>query len=179
MILLYHPRATRPRNRRFPLTVLALAAVLEGHEEYAIVDGNVESNPTETVLQHVRRGNVELLAVSVMPGPQMVAAMETCRQVRAEFPGLPIVWGGYFPSLYTAATLNAKYVDYAVRGQGEETLLELLEALRGRRPLQSIRGLSFVDRSENHVHNPERVMKSPNVFPWYPYHRIPAEKYIR
>ena len=34
MILLYHPKATRPRNRRFPLSVLALAAVLEGHETY-------------------------------------------------------------------------------------------------------------------------------------------------
>ena len=32
MILLYHPKATRPRNRRFPLSVLALAAVLEGRK---------------------------------------------------------------------------------------------------------------------------------------------------
>ena len=38
-----------------------------------------------------------------------------------------------FPSTYTDATLNAKYVDYVVRGQGEDTLLELLDALRGAR----------------------------------------------
>lgn len=179
MILLYHPRSTRPRNRRFPLSILALAAVLEGREEYAIVDGNVESDATEAVLEHIRRGNVELLAVSVMPGPQMVAAIETCKRVRAESAQLPIVWGGYFPSIYTAATLNADYLDFAVRGQGEETLLELLEALRGQRPLESIRGLSFRDRSGVPCHNPERPMKSPNAFPWYPYHRIRAEEYIR
>ena len=29
MIVLFNPRATRPRNRRLPLSVLALAAVLE------------------------------------------------------------------------------------------------------------------------------------------------------
>src|SRR5213593_2895030 len=80
MILLYHPRATKPRNRKFPLSVLALAAVLEGREDYAIIDGNVDGNATETLFSLMRAESVELLAVAVMPGPQMVAAMETCRQ---------------------------------------------------------------------------------------------------
>ena len=45
MIILFNPRATRPRNRRLPLAVLALAAVLEGQEEYEIVDGNLDDEP--------------------------------------------------------------------------------------------------------------------------------------
>ncbi len=44
MIILFNPRATRPRNRRLPLAVLAIAAVLEGREDYEIVDGNVDDN---------------------------------------------------------------------------------------------------------------------------------------
>ena len=179
MILLYHPRATRPRNRRFPLSVMALAAVLENRENYIIVDGNVETDATSILLAHCSREDVELLAVSVMPGPQMVAAMQSCRVVRERFPEVPIAWGGYFASIYTAATLNASYVDYAVRGQGEETLLELLEILRGQRELESVRGLSYKDRSNTHRHNPERPMKGPDSFPEFPYHRVPAEKYIR
>jgi len=178
MILLYHPRATKPRNRKFPLSVLALAAVLEGREDYAIVDGNVDGNATETLLAIMRAEPVELLAVAVMPGPQMVAAMKTCQQVRARFAHIPIVWGGYFPSIYTDAALNANYVDFAVRGQGEDTLLELLEALRGKRAFESIRGLSFKAGAGKHRHNPERAMKSPDSFPWHPFHRIPAEAYI-
>ena len=145
MILLYHPKATRPRNRRFPLSILALAAVLEGREDYAIVDGNVEEDGTEALLAQLSRQDVELLAVSVMPGPQMVEAMESCRQVRSKFPRVPIVWGGYFASLYTNAVINASYVDFAVRGQGEETLLELIEVLRGKRALETVRGLSYRD----------------------------------
>src|SRR5688572_32584463 len=112
MILLYHPRATRPRNRRFPLSILALAAVLEGRESYAIVDGNVEDDATASLLAHLNHEKVELLAVSVMPGPQMVAGAESCRRVRARFPAVPIVWGGYFASIYTTAVLNAGYVDF-------------------------------------------------------------------
>jgi radical SAM superfamily enzyme YgiQ (UPF0313 family) len=179
MILLYNPRSTRPRNRRFPLSVLALATVLEGREDYSIVDGNVDDDAAGTLLAHLAAGPVDMLAVTVMPGPQMVAAMDSCRRIRARHPGTPIVWGGYFPSIYTDATLNAAYVDFVVRGQGEEALLELLDALRGARAFDSIRGLSYKGASGEHRHNPERPMKGPNDFPWYPYHRVPAEQYIR
>ena len=82
MIILFHPRATKPRNCRLPLAVLALAAVLEGREEYRIIDGNLEEDPTAAIIQTINHHQVELLGVSCMPGPQMVAAMETCREIR-------------------------------------------------------------------------------------------------
>ena len=179
MIVLFNPRATRPRNRRFPLSVMALAAVLEGRENYQIVDGNVDENPTATILELIANNHVELLGVSVMPGPQMVSAVAACREIRERHPKLPIVWGGYFPSTYTDAALNARYVDYVVRGQGEDTLLELIDALRGNRPFDKILGLSYKDIFGLHRHNPERLMKPPDAFPWSPFHRVPVEKYLR
>jgi radical SAM superfamily enzyme YgiQ (UPF0313 family) len=179
MIILFNPRATRPRNRRFPLSVMALAAVLEGRENYQIVDGNVDENSTATILKIVANNHVELLGVSVMPGPQMASAVAACREIRERHPKLPIVWGGYFPSTYTDAALNARYVDYVVRGQGEDTLLELIDALRGNRPFDKIFGLSYKDIFGLHRHNPERLMKPPDAFPWSPFHRVPVEKYLR
>lgn len=178
MIVLYNPTATRYRNRRFPLSVLAIAAVLEGREEYAIIDGNLDPRPIETLESVMQSARVELLAVTVMPGPQTRAAVEGCRYIRARFPSVPIVWGGYFASNYTAAALNAPYVDFAVRGQGEDTLLELLEALRGSGELGRIRGLSYKNADGTQCHNPERPLRRLDEFPWYPYHRIPAEKYL-
>ena len=180
MIILFNPRATRPRNRRLPLSVLALAAVLESREEYAIVDGNVDDHPEQTILSLIHEHQIELLGVSAMPGPQMAAAMETCRRVRVEHPEIPIVWGGYFPSIYPDAALNAKYVDYVVRGQGERTLLELLDVIRGLRDPQSVQGLSYKDKTFGiHRHNPERLMEGPDTFPWSPFHRLPVERYLR
>lgn len=178
MIVLFNPRATRPRNRRFPLSVLSLAAILEGKEDYRIVDGNLDPNPTETLGALIRNHAVELLAVTVMPGPQLVSAVGACQEIRGRFPRVPIVWGGYFPSLYSDTALNASYVDYAVRGQGEETFIELLQALRCDRSFSAVAGLSYKDRDGAHLHNPERVMKGPDDFPWIPYHRIPADKYL-
>ena len=178
MIVFYNPKATRPRNRRFPLSILAMAAMLEGREEYAIVDGNLDPHPTESLVALVRQHKVELLAVTVMPGPQTVGAVASCREVRLRFPSLPIVWGGYFASNYTAAALNATYVDYAVRGQGEHTFIELLEAVRDQRDLSTIAGLSYKDRDGTVRHNPERPMRVLDDFPWFPYHRLPVEKYL-
>lgn len=179
MIILFNPRATKPRNCRFPLSVMALAAVLEGKEEYEIVDGNIDDNAVETMLNLIQLQEVELIAVTVMPGPQMAAAMVSCREVRKRQPQVPIVWGGYFPSIYPDSTLNARYVDYAVRGQGEDTLLELLAAMRGQGKLEEVKGVSFKDRFGLHRHNPERLMKPPDAFPWMPFHRVPVEKYLR
>jgi radical SAM superfamily enzyme YgiQ (UPF0313 family) len=179
MIILLHPRSTRPKNRRFPLAVLSLAAVLDGKEDYAIVDGNADPDPGATLDRLVAGEDVTLLAVSVMPGPQMVAAIPICREFRSKHPKVPIVWGGYFASLYPDATLNARYVDFVVRGQGEETLIELLTALRTRRTFSGVKGVSYKDDFGLHVHNAERPLRSPNDFPWLPYDKLPdAAKYI-
>src|SRR5277367_1519353 len=159
MIVFYNPKATKLRNRRLPLSILAIAAVLEGKEEYAIVDGNIDPHPTESLIALIRERPVELLAVTVMPGPQTVGAVASCREVRASFPHIPIVWGGYFATNYTAAALNAGYVDYAVRGQGEQTFLELLEAIRGHRDFKDIAGLSYKRADGTVANNPDRPMK--------------------
>lgn len=179
MIVLFNPRATRPRNCRLPLSVLALAAVLDGREQYAIVDGNIDNDPVGNILRLIDQHPVAMLGVTCMPGPQMAAALDASREIRRLRPHVPIVWGGYFPSTYPDAALNAKYVDYAVRGQGEDTLLELLDAMRGLRAFDSIAGLSYKDIFGLHRHNPERLMKGPDSFPWMPFHRVPVNKYLR
>ena len=167
------------KESTFPLAVLSLAAVLEGKEEYKIVDGNTDSQPQATLDRLAARGDVTLLAVSVMPGPQMVASIPLCREFRAKYPSIPIVWGGYFASLYPDAALNARYVDFVVRGQGEETFVELIQALRTTRKYTGVKGLSYKDDFGLHVHNAQRPLRSPNDFPWLPYENLPnAVNYV-
>src|SRR5437868_1931392 len=89
-----------------------------------------------------------------------VSFSDSCREFRAKYPQVPIVWGGYFASLYTDAVLNAPYVDIVVRGQGEETFLELIQALKEKRKLAGIPGISFKDDFGLHVHNPDRPLRS-------------------
>jgi len=68
--------------------------------------------------------------------------------------GIPSVIGG--PHVTFAADEALAHAEYVARGEGGESLmLELIEALHGRRELDSIPGLSFT-RSGRPVHNPPR-----------------------
>src|SRR5258708_7358882 len=112
MIVLFPPRRTKTQKPGPPLSGLHLAAMLEGREQYEIVDGNADPDPWATIDALAQRGPIEMLGVSVMPGPQLRAAIPVCRAFREKYPRVPIVWGGYFASLYPDAVLNARYVDF-------------------------------------------------------------------
>jgi radical SAM superfamily enzyme YgiQ (UPF0313 family) len=88
-----------------------------------------------------------------------------------------MVWGGYFPTLYPKPVLNAPYVDWVVRGQGENTFLELLEVLAGRRDPAAVNGLAWNESGSARI-NPERVWLGPDRFPSPPYEKIDVETYL-
>jgi anaerobic magnesium-protoporphyrin IX monomethyl ester cyclase len=185
MILLVNPRATRPGNRRFPLSVMAVGAALPPDTDWEIIDGNL---PNIDVLGELtarieaRRGGpdpVEAVAFTVMPGPQLVSAVPLTSGLKARHPTVPVIWGGNFPSLYSAPVLDAPYIDWVVRGQGEHTMVELLEVLRGTRDPGTVAGLSFRDQAGVHCHGPERKWVGPSALPDPPYHKIDVATYLQ
>jgi radical SAM superfamily enzyme YgiQ (UPF0313 family) len=157
-VLLINPRITS--NARFPLAVMHLAAALKGRYETRILDGNLDRHLPETAATAVKEGGYAAVGVSVMGGPQLPAALAVSRAIRAVAPGLSIVWGGYFPTLCTDAALNSDCVDYALRGQGEQGLMELLDALSHGRPLDEVAGLSWRRDSGDVVHNADRAFST-------------------
>ncbi len=178
MVIFFNPWVCGPGSRRFPLSMMHLGAMLKD-DEYVIVDGNVDPAPVETISSLIRsRDDIELLAVTVMPGPQLARAAPQCKTLKSRFPDLPILWGGYFPSMHTRAVLKSSFVDFVIRGQGENALVEFLKARRNRLRLEDIPGLSYTNGSEI-VDNPPAPLRSPDEFPEIlPYQRIEPEHYI-
>src|SRR5262245_32013672 len=122
------------------MSLLALGAMLEGRHEYEIVDGNLDPDPAATIAAL----QPDVVGVSVMPGPQLRTAIPVTKRLKAERPDLTVVWGGYFPSLHTDTVLRSGYVDVVVRGQGETTFAELVDALADARAFDRIPGIAFV-----------------------------------
>lgn len=184
MILLVNPRATRPKNRRFPLSLMALGAALPPEVAWEIVDGNRPSvDPLAEIGGWIerRRGTadpVRAVAFTVMPGPQLVSAVALTKAVRARHPDVRTVWGGNFGSLYPAPVLDAPYVDWLVRGQGEHAFRELLEVIGGERDPRTVAGLAWRDGDGRHRINPERPWVGPDELPAPPYDRIPVDDYL-
>jgi radical SAM superfamily enzyme YgiQ (UPF0313 family) len=69
--------------------------------------------------------------------------------------GIPVAIGGPHSTFLPEESLQ--YADYVVRGEGEETIVELLENLETGRPLHSIKGLTF-RTDDKIVHNPDREL---------------------
>ena len=178
MIVLYNPVSTTAGKRPLPLSLMALAAMLEGQYEWTLVDANLVPDPASAIVAETStRSRVALLGVTVMPGPQLAQAIPVCRRVRAKRPELPIVWGGYFPTQHADTVLRAPYVDYIVRGQGEQALPALAEVLEAGGDFGSVPNLSW-KRDGRIVHNPMREAISLDELPDLPYHRVDMEQYL-
>lgn len=174
-ILLVNPTITSRRSARFPLAVLNLAAALDGHHTSSIIDGNVDRDFLGAALRAVDLERADAVGVSVMGGPQLISAIALSRAIRAQFPATPIIWGGHFPTLCAAACLNSPYADFAVRGQGEDALRELLDALpdASAHNLAAIAGLSWRSAGTI-VHNPDRIFSAAGAARELPYERLKA-----
>ena len=161
------------RHARFPLAVMNLSAALEGRHSPKILDGNVDRGFVATALDAIDRSLVDAVGVTVMGGPQLTSAIAVSKAIRERHPMLPIIWGGSFASICPEAALNAPYVDYAIRGQGEETLAELLNEMPAPAPqeLGSIAGLSWRQAGQV-VHNKDRVLSGTTLHRRLPYEKL-------
>ena len=186
MIVFYNPLSTTPGKQPLPLSLLSLAAVIDSEsaagraEEWRLVDGNIETDPagaTVDALRAVPPGDEALVAVTVMPGPQLTQAVDVCRRIRAAMPQVPILWGGYFPTQHADTVLRSAFVDFVIRSQGEAAFLQLLAALRDRTPLDRVGSLSW--KAGAHViHNPAAPMVALDDLPELPYHRVDMSRYL-
>ena len=178
MIVLFNPISTTPGKQPLPLSLMALGAVLEGRADWCLVDGNIEPDPAARILAaFAGRFDAPLLAVSVMPGPQVAQAVNVCRAVRAARPDIAIVWGGYFPTQHTETVMQSPLVDFVIRSQGEAPLLQLVDALAQGSALDGVGGLSW-KRNGAIVHNALGHMTALDELPELPYHRVDMPKYL-
>lgn len=101
-------------------------------------------------------------------------AMEIAAIVKKALPEAVVVIGGAHAS-YDSKNILKKHacVDYIVRGEGEITFCELIEAIRSGNDLNNINGLTYRDLSGNVVMTPDRgLIKDIDLLP------IPNRKYV-
>ena len=97
------------------------ASLRENGFDPRIVDGAVVPDFLAAIENEVR--DALAFGVSLLTGPMIREAIAASRLVRRLRPDLPIVFGGWHPSLMPAQTLQETYVDAVVMHQGERTLL--------------------------------------------------------
>jgi radical SAM superfamily enzyme YgiQ (UPF0313 family) len=180
VIVLYNPLSTTPGKQPLPISLMSLAAVLDGREPFRLVDGNLEPDPAAAIagiFEDAPRNGPNVLAVTVMPGPQLTQAVEVSKRVKATLPEVSIVWGGYFPTQHPETVMKADFVDFVVRSQGELPFLELLRVLQSGGSLSDVPSLSWRNGGGLHQ-NPLSPPAPLEAFPDLPYHLVAMEDYI-
>ena len=179
-VLLYNPRSSAGRKPVLPMSLLAVAAVIEDGRELAVVDGNLDHDPVAAIDRLIGDDAAgTLLGVTVMPGPQLEEAVPVCRELRRRHPALTIVWGGYFPSQHWDVCLRSGFVDFVVRGHGERVFTELVASLETGSPeIAEIAGLAWRDGDEPRS-NPRAPIPRPDVLPEWNYDLVDMPRYLR
>jgi len=76
-------------------------------------------------------------------GLQIKSALETARFLRDKGVRAPFIWGGIHPTITMEETARNEFVDYVVRGEGEEALYQLLVCLDSGKDPENVNGLTF------------------------------------
>ncbi len=110
----------------------------------------------QKVIDRVKSFAPDLVGISIRT-PALESARNLCALIKDLDSEIGIVVGGPHPTVMAGDMLAAGNVDYVVRGEGEETLVDLVKCLSRSGDLADIKGLSYQHEGKI-VHNPERPM---------------------
>ncbi|RMF82575.1 MAG: radical SAM protein [Chloroflexi bacterium] len=176
-ILFYNPVSTSPGKQRLPMSLLAISSVVVDDYDVEFIDGNLVDDPAAKIVARAKATGAKLLAVTVMPGPQLRQAVPVCKRIKAELPDLTILWGGYFPSNHYETVINSDCVDYVIVGQGEAPFRQFVDTLHSGGSMDAVHSLVYQTNGSVKV-NPRAPFVPLNNLPWYPYDKINVNDYV-
>jgi anaerobic magnesium-protoporphyrin IX monomethyl ester cyclase len=173
-VVLYNPQSV---FFTMPLSLLAIGSALDRrYFDVVIVDARLEEEPERALLRAAE--GALCVGMTVLTGAPIRDAVRMTKSLKARHPGLPIVWGGWHPSLFGRACVEQAPVDVTVQGQGEETFAEIVARLDDGRSLDGCAGCTYRAADGSVVQNPERTFRNLNSFPRQDYGLLPVERYF-
>lgn len=124
-----------------PFGIMQMGAYLRQHgHEVHLLDWSGEE------LDAARRATLkdlrpDVVGIHVKISSTILRALEVSRWAREE--NARVIWGGPGPTTLPLEILGSAPIDAAVLGEGEETAVELLEAMEEGRKLDMVRGIAF------------------------------------
>jgi len=153
-----------------------IAAVLERQGyKVAVVDANALKLDPGDIVPYVT--DTDIVGLTAMT-PSINTAITIACHLKKANPDLTIILGGPHATLLPEETLSSSpAIDMVVRGEGEQTTIELLQALEDKQPLSKILGISY--RTDGRIgSNPARLKNIDlDSLPFLGYHLLPWQRY--
>jgi anaerobic magnesium-protoporphyrin IX monomethyl ester cyclase len=166
IVLLLYPRFLddMPEFPDMPLNLLCLGAYLdEKGYKVAIID---ENNWDENVFYSKLR---EYLPRAICVGLSTMTAqvhngLRISKFVKDLSPDTKVIWGGKHVTLFPEQTAENQYIDIAVKGEAEETILEIIKAIENNTPFDKIQAVTLF-KDGQFISNPLRPFVDINKLP--------------
>ena len=158
-----------------PYSILFIADyLLKRNVEVKIFDLRFDN--LSQVFDAISNNEPEFIGISVMTGPQIQYALKICNSIKKEFNNIKIVWGGVHATILPTQTLQNKFIDFVIRGEGEKVYYELVSG----KDISQIKNISF-KKGNKIFHNPNaNILTSSEInelnIPWT---LINHKRYIR
>ncbi|MFH1938409.1 MAG: radical SAM protein [Patescibacteria group bacterium] len=170
-ILLINPIFNIPKENydsSISVGLLCLASYLdEKRIEVKMIDGARQKNYLDLIKKELSQ--VDFVGISVMT-TQVKPALEISKIVKDFNKDLPVIWGGLHPTFFPEETVKHPLIDIVVIGEGEETLLEIVQ----KKSLQDIEGIAFKGNNGVQV-NSERSLLGFEDLPLPKWNLVPKE----
>lgn len=135
-----------------PLGIAYIASKLRVHgHQVSLADMTYWTN--EEITKKIKEIDWDVVGISVL-SEQREGARNLCHIVRKECLKTFIVVGGAHPTLMTKQVVEHWDCDVVVIGEGEITMVNLLNALECNESLNNIRGIAFIDKDGAYVKTP-------------------------
>ncbi len=177
-VILYQPRYAPADSSIKPIAPLALLFLADALDragfDAVILDEQVEERALDTLRSLAKAALC--FGVTSMSGYQIqgaLAAAAVARETRAD---LPIIWGGWHPSLLPEQTAQHALVDIVVRGPGEITLVELLRRMISNQSWEGVAGITY-RRDGKVVSEADRPIAAPNPARRLPFAKLRMDRY--
>jgi len=157
-----------------PLGLIAIASMVK-NMKVKIIDAPPKGLMIEHIVDEVISEKPDLVGITSMT-PTYSQALKVARMIKHKS-DIKICAGGSHSTLMTEDVLNTGVFDYVVRGEGEETFLELCINLNRKEDISKIKGISFV-KGGKIIHNEQReLIKDLDKIPFPSYKLLPFKDY--
>jgi len=182
-ICLINPPLDKKTTSKFPMSgvplgLACLAAYLRERKiEVKVIDAPIEGFNLDETADRAISSRAEIVGVSCLT-ENRYSAIKTLEEVKRRNPRIITIIGGLHATFSDKLILeNYKFVDIVVRGEGEETLYELVKAIDKKKTLDKILGISFRKNGGIIINPPRPFIENIENLPIPAYDLFPMEKY--
>ena len=144
-----------------PLGILQLASFLESRMpeiDIEVLDCQAESVGWNKFAKRVENFEPDIVVSSALATCNTYTILRTLDTVKKIDPDIKTVVGGqHFTALAQESLEDYSEIDFIIRGEGELTLLDLVQTLKHEKAPLKVRGISFRHNSKV-IHNPDRPL---------------------